>query len=105
MLNIGNMNRRVTIERNLEIVKASGDVAHVWTPVATIWAEVLQQTAAEFLAGFGAAENSTVIFRLRYRPDISTSERVTLSGTVYAIKEVKELGQRDGLELCVEVTR
>jgi SPP1 family predicted phage head-tail adaptor len=48
MLNIGNMDRRIAIERQTENVKPSGSVEKTWTPVATVWAEVLQQSASEF---------------------------------------------------------
>lgn len=106
MLNIGNMDRRITIERETETVKPSGDVVKVWTPVAPpVWAEVLQQTANEFFTGYGEAETGTVIFRVRYRPGITTADRVTYNGTAYGLKEVKELGRRDALELRGEVLK
>lgn len=105
MLNLGNMDRRITIERETETVKPSGGVVKVWTPVATVWAEVLQQTTSEFFTGYGEAETGTVIFRVRYRPGIATADRVTYAGTAYGIKEIKELGRRDALELRGEVLK
>ncbi|WP_457586100.1 phage head closure protein [Ensifer canadensis] len=105
MLNIGNMDRRITIERETETVKPSGSVAKVWAPVATVWAEVLQQTASEFFTGFGEAETGTVIFRVRYRPGITTADRVTYDGVAYGIAEIKELGRRDALELRGEALK
>lgn len=105
MLNIGNMDRRITIERETEIVSPSGDAQKVWTPVATVWAEVLQQTASEFFTGYGEAETGTVIFRVRYRPGITTADRVTYDGVPYGLKEIKELGRRDALELRGEALK
>lgn len=105
MLNIGNMDRRITIERETETVKPSGSVVKAWTPVATAWAEVLQQTASEFFTGYGEAETGTVIFRVRYRPGITTKDRVSFDGTDYSIKEIKELGRRDALELRGEALK
>ncbi len=99
MLNIGQMNRRITIERETETVSPSGDVSKVWAPIATAWAEVVQQSASEFFTSYGEAETGTVIFRVRYRPDITTADRVTYAGTTYNLKEIKEIGWRDGLEL------
>jgi len=99
MLNIGNLDRRITIERETETVAPSGNVVKAWTPVATVWAELIQQTASEFFTGYGEAETGTVIFRVRYRPGITSSDRVTYEGTSYGIKEIKELGRRDALEL------
>ncbi|MFK4256452.1 phage head closure protein [Agrobacterium tumefaciens] len=105
MLNIGNMDRRITIERKTESTKPSGDVSNGWTPVATVWAEVLQQSASEFFTGYGEAETGTLIFRVRFRPGITTADRVTYHGVAYGLKEIKEIGRRDALELRGEVVR
>lgn len=105
MLNIGMMNRRITIERQTETVNPSGSVVKAWTPVATVWAEVLQQTASEFFTGFGEAETGTVIFRVRYRPGITTADRVTYDGTGFGIKEIKTIGRRHALELRGEALK
>ncbi|EJB03269.1 phage head-tail adaptor, putative, SPP1 family [Rhizobium leguminosarum bv. trifolii WSM597] len=105
MLNIGNMDRRITLERESETVRPSGSVVKLWAPIATVWAEVLQQTANEFFTGYGEAETGTVIFRVRYRPGVTTADRVTYAGTAYGIKEIKELGRRDALELRGEALK
>lgn len=105
MLNIGNMDRRITIEREAEVVSPSGDVRKVWATVATVWAEVLQQSANEFFTGYGEAETGSVIFRVRYRPGITTADRVTYDGVAYGLKEIKEIGRRDALELRGEALK
>jgi len=105
MLNIGKLDHRITIERETETVKPSGSVVKAWTPVATVWAEVLQQSASKFFTGFGEAETGTIIFRLRYRPGITTADRVTCDGQRYGLKEIKTLGRRDALELRCEALR
>ncbi len=105
MLNIGNMDRRITIEREVEVLSPSGDARKTWTPLATVWAEVLQQTASEFFTGYGEAETGTVIFRVRYRPGITTADRVTYDGAAYGLKEIKEIGRRDALELRGEALK
>ena len=98
MLNFGGNSRRVTIERSAKTRKPSGDTFETWAPTATVWAEVLQQTANEFFTGYGEAETGTVIFRVRYRPGITTADRVTYDGTAYGIKEIKTIGRRHALE-------
>ena len=105
MLNIGQMNRRVTIERLTEKLSPSRDVVKTWASLATVWAEVLQQTASEFFTGYGEAETGTVIFRVRYRPGITTADRVICDGISYGLKEIKEIGLRDGLELRGEALK
>ncbi len=105
MLNIGQMNRRIIIEHMTESVSPSGDVSKAWTPIANAWAEMLQQSATEFFTGYGEAENGTVIFRVRYLPGITTADRVTHEGTAYGLKEIKEIGFKDGLELRGEALK
>lgn len=99
MLNIGNMDRRITIERETETVKPSGNVVKAWALVATVWAELIQQSANEFFTGYGEAETGTVIFKIRHCPGITTADRVIYAGTAYGIKEIKELGRRYALEI------
>lgn len=99
MINIDNMNRRITIERQTETVKPSGDVVKAWTTVAVVWAEIIQQTTTEFFTGYGEAETGSIIFRVRYHPGITTADRVTYNGSAYGLKEIKEIGRFEALEL------
>lgn len=99
MINAGKMDRRITIDRQTEIVKPSGDVSKVWSPIAVVWAEIIQQSATEFITGFGEVETGSIIFRIRYIPGITTADRVTYNGSAYGLKELKELGRYEALEL------
>lgn len=105
MINAGKMDRRITIERQTETVKPSGDVSKIWTPIAVVWAEIIQQSATEFFTGFGEAETGSIIFRVRYRSGITTADRVTYNGSAYGLKEIKELGRYEALELRGEVLK
>ncbi|NSZ02292.1 phage head closure protein [Agrobacterium tumefaciens] len=105
MINAGKMDRRITIDRQTETVKPSGDVVKVWATVAVVWAEIIQQTASEFFTGFGEAETGSVIFRIRYMPGITTADRISYNGSAYSLKEIKELGRYEALELRGEVLK
>lgn len=105
MINAGKMDRRITIERQTETVKPSGDVVKAWAEVATVWAEVLQSTATEYFTGMGEVETGTVIFRIRYTPGVTTVDRVSYNGSAYGLKEIKELGRYEALELRGEVLK
>ena len=63
MLRAGKLDREITIERETETVAPSGAVSKAWAPVATVRVELVQQSADEFLAGFGEAEGGNVVFR------------------------------------------
>jgi SPP1 family predicted phage head-tail adaptor len=104
LVRAGKLDRTIALERQIETVAPSGTVSTAWANIATIRAEVVQQSANEFLSGFGEAENGTVIFRVRYLPGITTADRVTYNGTAYDLEEIKEIGRRRGLELRAVAT-
>jgi len=95
----GKLDRSIDLERLTETVQPSGAVVTTWAKIATVRAEIVQQSATEFLTGFGEAENGTVVFRVRYVPDLTTADRVAYAGAIYDLKEIKEIGRRRGLEL------
>lgn len=100
----GKLDRTIAIERQVETVKPSGAVASTWTNIDTVRAEIVQQSATEFLTGFGEAESGSIVFRIRFLPGITTADRVTYAGTAYDLKEVTEIGRRRGLELRAVAT-
>lgn len=100
----GKLDRIITIERLTETVSPSGSVVTAWTNIATVRAEIVTQSAAEFLTGFGEAENGTIVFRVRYLPSITTADRVLYNGVAHDLKEVTEIGRRRGLELRAVAT-
>ncbi|OWU84466.1 head-tail adaptor protein [Oceanicola sp. 22II-s10i] len=97
----GKLDRLITIERQTETVAATGAVSKEWAAVATVRAELVQQNADEYLAGFGEAEGGGAVFRVRYLAGITTAERLNYDGAAYDIDEVVEIGRRRVLELRV----
>nr|WP_313010700.1 phage head closure protein [Brucella intermedia] len=95
----GKLDRKITIERKTKTKTPTGGIVESWLDVATMRAEIVQQSATEFLTGYGEAENGSIVFRLRYLGGITTADRVTYNGTAYNLKEIKELGRHRGLEL------
>lgn len=106
MIRAGKLDRTISIERKTETVSPTGTgaVVKTWLNIATVRAEIVQQSASEFLTGFGEAENGTIVFRVRYLAGITTADRVTYAGQVYDLKEVTEIGRRRGLELRAVAT-
>ena len=100
----GKLDRTITIERKTETVSPTGAVVAAWLNIATVRAEIVTQSASEFLTGFGEAESGTIAFRIRYLADITTADRVSYAGTIYNLKEVAEIGRRSGLELRAVAT-
>jgi head-tail adaptor len=100
----GQLKHVISIARLTTTLNENRSPASTWTEIYTVRAEIVQQSATEFLTGFGEAESGIIIFRIRYLPGITTTDRVTLSGNVYDLKEIKEIGRRRGLELRAVAT-
>ncbi|WP_412033152.1 phage head closure protein [Nitratireductor aquimarinus] len=100
----GKLDRKICIERLTETVSATGAISNTWTTFTIARAQIVTQSATEFLAGFGEAESGTIVFRIRYLAGITTADRITYAGQLYDLKEVTEIGRRRGLELRAVVT-
>lgn len=98
----GKLDRIIVIERVTTTVDEYGTPQEGWATVATLRAELIQSSAQEFIRAYGASTDTIVIFRTRYLDGVTTADRVTYAGQPYDLKEVKEIGRREGLELrCV----
>lgn len=96
----GTLDRSVTIQRRAETVAASGSVTETWTDLIACRAELRAPTAEELATGFGEAERETVIFTVRWHPTpISTGDRILCAGRFYDIKQIVEIGRRQGWQL------
>ena len=73
------------------------------TILATVRAEVVQQSTTEFMATFGEGQETAVVFRTRYRGEVLLTDQVIYDGKTYDLIEVKPIGRRDGQELRARV--
>lgn len=98
----GKLDKTIIIQRRGEVVDDYGTVTEGWTVLATVRAQIIQQSTQEFLKDAGTAAQTAVIFRIRHIADLKTADRVTYGGNTFDLKEIKELGRREGLDLrCV----
>lgn len=98
----GKLDRIIDIQRLSRTVDDYGTETEAWAPVATLRAQLVQSSTEEFMSSFGSSAETAAVFRIRYRDDLLTSDRVTYWGQSYDVKEIKELGRREGLDLrCV----
>lgn len=95
----GDLDRRITIENIVIGQSPSGEPIETWTPVATVWAEVQQQSGREFFATAQTVSERRVVFKLRWLAGITVLHRVIYDAREHNIQEVREIGRRAGLEL------
>jgi SPP1 family predicted phage head-tail adaptor len=98
----GKLDKVIVLERATTAVDDYGTPVEAWTEFATVRAQLIQSTTEEFMQTFGMATQTAVVFRIRYLDGITLADRVRHDGRIFDLKEVKELGRREGLELrCV----
>lgn len=95
----GSLDRIITIQRATEARDDFGVVSTTWAAVATLRAALIQASTTEFLQGAGLQGEAAVIFRTRFLAGVTVRDRVLFEGVAHDIKEVKELGRRNGLEI------
>ncbi|WP_102960215.1 phage head closure protein [Mangrovicella endophytica] len=101
----GKLDRLITIDAyGPGVPDGGGGSIPSWTPIATLRAQIITLSTEEFLRSYGESSETAIVFRTRFVEGIQTSSRVTYDGRRFNIKEVKELGRRQGLELRCEET-
>jgi len=96
-LRAGLLDRRVVLERRVDVVDASGQAVSQFVAVATVWARVEPLGGRE---GFGQQQwvaTGDVRFTIRWRGDVTPLHRVLHDGRVFDVMTVAEEGRREAL--------
>ncbi|WP_075219452.1 phage head closure protein [Acuticoccus yangtzensis] len=105
MITAGKLDRTIILSRRTLSKDRIGATVETWSEYATTHAERVTNTTRDFLRAEGEGAEGIVVFRLRWRPDVSLEDRVAMDGRTFEIIEAVELGRRRGLELrCRERT-
>jgi SPP1 family predicted phage head-tail adaptor len=88
ILDIGQMDRRVTIRQYTESTNDMGEVVDTWTNLATVYAGLSYNTTTEKLESGKETVFGTVDFLIRYRSDIDEKMKVRFDGEDYDIKSI-----------------
>jgi len=95
----GKLRRVVTVQGSTHTVNEAGTPVVTWADKATLRAEVVQQSTAEFIRGFGASDETVVVFRTRFIAGVTNADRIVFGGEAFNIREVVVTGNDRGLEL------
>ena len=98
----GQLDQRVTLETRTTEPGGWGEPVETWTPVATVWAVVEPLAGREYMAAQAAQSEIVARIRIRYRPGITSQDRVIHEGTTYNIKSVIDIrsGRRELVLMC-----
>lgn len=98
-MDAGALDRLVTIQRATYVQNEYGEEIATWGDLATVYAEVRQRNGREFFAAASTQAEKLVVFFIRYIPGLTVLDRVSYSGSLHNIQEVREIGRGDGIEL------
>lgn len=87
-MDTGNLRHRIAIETRAISRDSLGGVVEEWTPVATVWAEIVPLSGREFVAAQAAQAGVTTRITIRYRDGVTPSMRILHDGVTYSIKAV-----------------
>lgn len=97
----GKLDKVITLQRFTATVDDFGTPVETWADLADLRAQVVQATTEEFIRA-GAESDTVIVFRTRFLDGVTTADRVVFGGHFFDVKETKEIGRRQGLEIrCV----
>jgi SPP1 family predicted phage head-tail adaptor len=98
----GNLDRVITIQGAATTINPNGTPLETWSDLETVRAQVVQASTDEYIRGNGATDKTVIVFRTWWIDGITNANRVIYNGQNFNIKETKEIGRRNGLELRCE---
>jgi SPP1 family predicted phage head-tail adaptor len=93
----GLLDRRILLERRIEVVDSSGQPVISWLPLAEVWARAEPLGGREGLGQQQVVATGDLRFTIRWRPDVTPLHRVTYEGVPYDVVSVAEDGRREAL--------
>lgn len=84
----GQLTQRVSIERRLDTLDELNQPIGDWLPIVSTWASVEPLAGREYFAAAAMQSEVTTRVTLRYRPGITSADRINHNGQVYGIESV-----------------
>lgn len=100
MIRSGRLDKRITIQRKTLTDNEYGEPVETWADLVTLWAIYLPARGSERFAAQQQIAEIDTVFRIRYRQNITVTDRIIYNGRTYDIKAVVDMcGRKDGIEL------
>ena len=100
---VGDFRHKVSLQRKDIVSDGVGGSTVAWTEYATPWTKITPKTGGEkvYLNRLNASGLSTVV--MRYRSDISESDKLVYRGNEFQIRSIINVEERDRYtELTIE---
>lgn len=101
-MNIGKLDRWITLQSEVNTQDSSGGYVKTWTTFKQVWASKVDNKGDEGMESGRDTTTTTTTFKIRYISSLTTKHRLVYNGVNYDIEVIKELGRREGQELkCI----
>jgi SPP1 family predicted phage head-tail adaptor len=95
----GRLDKVLTLQSRSLTGNDYGEQVASYSPLATVWGEKIDVRGSEKFAALQTIGQIDCKFRIRYRADLTTVNRVVCDSKSYDITGITEIGRREGLEL------
>jgi SPP1 family predicted phage head-tail adaptor len=99
-MNIGDLDRRVTLQQHATGQDAYGEIATGWVDVATVWAAIWDMSGREYIAAAATQAAVQTKITIRYRPGVVAAMRAVYGTDVYNIDAVLVQGKVSMTLMC-----
>lgn len=89
----GKLDRRITIQRAEITTDDFGADIEIWNDVVTVWAQQRPNRGGERFSAQQVSGSNVLTFCIRYRPDLTTHDRVVYNELTFNVTDVRELGR------------
>ncbi len=96
----GFLDQRITIQQLTVVRGALGGHDETWSPLATVWAQMMDMTGREIFQAKAMGSAATVLITIRYRSDVRASQRILFTdGSLARIEWIRHVTRKERLEL------
>ena len=87
-MDIGRLNKRITIQQKSSTYDDAGQQVESWNTFATVWADIKHNSGIETIKSDAIASSVKSSIRIRYLVGVNAGMRVNYSGLQYEITAV-----------------
>lgn len=97
----GKLNRRITIQKKTSVADSSGQM--IPTPVTdfSVWAQIISSGGGEFYAAQKVHAETSIVFKVRYRTDITVLKQILFGTRTFQILAVNDV---DGMKTELQIS-
>lgn len=99
----GELDRQIVIEQPNEVKGTKGELITTWLTFATLPAHFRPLRGREYFAAGQVNAQENAAFTMRWMSGITPKMRINFDGKIWDIRNIAEIGRREGLEISASV--